>query len=183
MWRKKFFELTWVLAVLATGIYFLGRLSLQLYNGKFKLKETQSAAANTEAMPKPFAYQHAITIEVGFFRDRRTITTKQPVSLKKILQQISVTGSTIKTCLADGIENGHIVISNKSNYLVEQVQIQIDYLRSNGDIIFSKIISVNGLKPSSKSLVFVPHSKRGMLVKYKVMNIYIPLQNAGYNII
>ena len=96
----------------------------------------------------------------------------RPDKRKDIKKQIKLQATHYKTGVSDAISDVQLVIFNHSAYFVNQVVVEVNYIKSDGKIIETDTYQVRSLRPNSSQLLFVPHSKPGAKMKYKVKNIY-----------
>lgn len=183
MLSRKILVVVWVLATAITVICFTGIFTSQKFIARLRTNDAESRENNTGTSKKKSPYQDALIVEVGSVKEKHLKTLSEPASLKKILRQITITAINLKNELPGQSKHLHFVLSNKSDYQIEQVQIEIDYLHSNGDVLFSKTILVDDLLPASILKLTVPNCKPSHQIKYRVSNIYMPVQNSAYKIV
>ena len=117
-------------------------------------------------------YQNALVTE---FIPPAPVAEKKEVkasSPRAIRRQIKVTGNQYTVGYFGGIHGLQLKVNNGSDHFVNQVEVEIDYLKKNGDIIHTDSYRVMGMKPHSIHILAIPPTTKGVKVKYRILNIY-----------
>lgn len=96
----------------------------------------------------------------------------RPAKPKNIKKQIRVTANEYSTGLFGGINGLELTVANSSPHFVNQVEVEVSYLKPNGEVLHTESFPVKSLRPNSKQTISIPDSKRGKKVTYKVINVY-----------
>jgi hypothetical protein len=96
----------------------------------------------------------------------------KPAKPKDIRKQVRVSGSDYKVGFFGGINGLELTVSNNSPHYVNQAEVEVKFLKPNGDVVHAETYPVRALKPKSSQTISIPPSKRGVKVTYKVINIY-----------
>jgi len=115
-------------------------------------------------------YQNALVTEI--IPSKKTQKFFKPPKPKDIKKQIKLTGSHYTVGFFGGINGVELKVSNTSPHFVNQVEIELNYLEQNGEVIETDTYRIRGVKPNSSQTLMIPPNKRGVKVKYKIMNIY-----------
>lgn len=83
-------------------------------------------------------------------------------------QFISVTTSDYKTGFLGGIKDLKIIVKNLTEYSLDNAVVNVQYLRSNGDVFKTEEYTVNNIPPKSSQTVNAAGSRRGMKVQLKL---------------
>jgi len=161
-----------VLVGLITSVIFLGKIIAALAENVTISNETKVASANisTEAMAGR-DFQNAIVRELVFPAEKPK-TLPRPVKPKDIKKQIKLEATHYKTGISDASNDLQLIVLNQSAYFVNQVVIEVNYVKSNGKVIETDTYQVRSLRPNSSQMLFIPRSNAGAKMKYKIKNIY-----------
>jgi hypothetical protein len=96
----------------------------------------------------------------------------KPAKIQDIKKQVSLKGTQYTVGYFGGISGLKLTISNQSQHFVNRVELEINYLESNGDIIETDTYQIPALKPDSSQTLCVPPSQKGVKVSYRIMNVY-----------
>lgn len=164
-------KLSWVfvsIAILVTAFFIT-----KMVNGSDQVvmpkKPTASSGIN-EVLDNTENFQNALTREIIFVPD----STKKPpkkLSTNDLKKLLDVTNNDYKVGLFGGINDLELTIENNSNRLVDKIDIQVDYLKPNGDVIESETVSAKNIKPNGSKTISVPSSSRGVKIKHKILDI------------
>jgi hypothetical protein len=75
------------------------------------------------------------------------------------------------TGMFGGIRDLDIIVSNNTDVLINEVKVQVIFVRENGDIWDKGVATVNNLSPHSRKTVAVPDSKRGTSVRTAILSV------------
>ena len=70
-----------------------------------------------------------------------------------------------------GISNLEVLIYNQTDKTIEEVQVKVDYIKSNGGTYKSEMVSVTNIGPNSTKSVSAPSSDRGTSVQINIESI------------
>lgn len=70
-----------------------------------------------------------------------------------------------------GISNLLVVIYNRTDKSIDEVQVKVDYIKASGGLFKTENISVTNIGPNSNKSVSAPSSDRGTSVKMQIENI------------
>lgn len=70
-----------------------------------------------------------------------------------------------------GISNLEVVVSNSTDKKVDEVQVRVDYIKTNGGTFKTETVSVSNIPPNSTKSVSAPSSERGTSVRMNIESI------------
>lgn len=70
-----------------------------------------------------------------------------------------------------GIYDLSISVNNNSDYLIDEVKVQVIYIKANGDVWDTRIVDFNFLNPHTKNTIKVPDTERGTSIKHEIVSI------------
>lgn len=70
-----------------------------------------------------------------------------------------------------GISNLDIIVTNNTEYLLDEVNVNVDYIKDNGGIYKSEVVTVYNIPAKQDKSVSAPESDRGTSVEAKIQTI------------
>lgn len=70
-----------------------------------------------------------------------------------------------------GISNLDIIVTNNTEYLLDEVNVNVDYIKDNGGIYKSEIVTIYNIPAKQDKSVSAPESDRGTSVEAKIQTI------------
>ena len=70
-----------------------------------------------------------------------------------------------------GISNLDIIVTNNTEYLLDEVNVNVDYIKDNGGIYKSEIVTIYNIPAKQDKSVSAPESNRGTSVDAKIQTI------------
>lgn len=70
-----------------------------------------------------------------------------------------------------GITNLDIIVTNDTDYILDEVNVNIDYIKDNGEIYKSEIVTLNNIPAHQNKSISAPESKRGTSVEVRMDGI------------
>lgn len=70
-----------------------------------------------------------------------------------------------------GISNLDIIVTNNTEYILDEVNVNVDYIKDNGGIYKSEIVTVYNIPAKQDKSVSAPESDRGTSVETKIQTI------------
>jgi hypothetical protein len=71
-----------------------------------------------------------------------------------------------------GIFNLEITFTNNTDYVIDNVNVQIGYIQENGDYFKTETIQFTNVQPNTQETLPAPDSERGLSVDYQFTEIY-----------
>lgn len=86
-------------------------------------------------------------------------------------QFIAVNTSDYRTGFLGGIKDLQVIVRNQTEYQLDNVVVNVQYLRSNGDVFKSEQYTINNVPPKETRAVDAAGSRKGMKVVLKLVSI------------
>ena len=116
-------------------------------------------------------FQNAIVREIVLPAEKQKPLPK-PARLKDIKKQIKLQAGRNKNGVSASGNDLQLTVRNQSAYFVNQVVVEVNYLKSNGKVMETDTYQIKSLRPNSFQILSVPFCRHGLKMKYKVKNIY-----------
>lgn len=102
-----------------------------------------------------------------------TTEAKEPVKkkprLKELKKYLQVESNDYKVGVFGGINDLRLTIVNNSSYKLDKVVLQVDYLRPKGEPVETEKYTYFSIPAHGKKTLDIPPTKRGVKVKYRVV--------------
>lgn len=160
------------MALVAAGVAILILSGFLINKFFYQPEEVQIKASGTpaprtgEPVTNAENFQNALSKE--FIPEVKPKKIK-PKDLKKL---VAVETNEYHVRLLGGINDLKLTVQNYSEHLLDKVIIKVDYLKPKGEVVNSEVVTIKNIKPQDLKIVEVPPSKRGVKVKYTIMNVY-----------
>ena len=153
---KKLRLLITVGLILSAGI-----VAVIIYNMQTKtfVKDKVSGGGSAKDSPK------LITIE------KDPEVDKTQTIRNKITKYVTAYPSGFKKGAFGGISNLKIKVRNTSGYVIDDVEMQISYIQSNGKIFKTETVYCESINPRSSVIIDAPDASRGTDVSIKILAI------------
>jgi hypothetical protein len=96
---------------------------------------------------------------------------KRTVSSNHVTDQVSVSSNEYKKVAFGGIRNLELTVTNDSKYTLDNVIVELQYLKPNELPLKTENIEFRSVGPKSASTVRIPDTNRGIKVVYRILNI------------
>ncbi len=73
--------------------------------------------------------------------------------------------------LLGGISGLKIAVSNKSKFIIDEVLVEVKYIKSGGGVFKTENLRFNALKPNNTLSQYAPDSKRGIKIETNILSI------------
>jgi len=80
-----------------------------------------------------------------------------------------------------GISNLDITVSNKTNYIIDEVMVEVEYIKENGGIFNVEKLVMKNINPNDTKSIRAPDSNRGRTVRVSIKSIYSKQLNLCYD--
>jgi hypothetical protein len=84
---------------------------------------------------------------------------------------IHVSLNNYSTGLFGGVRNIRVIVNNSTDYLLDNVMVDVQYLKSDGSVFKTETVNINSIQPDSTISVPAPESRRGMSAKIQIRRI------------
>jgi hypothetical protein len=123
----------------------------------------------------PSSEVDAITGErIRKLRTGNSNTEEKPVdrnSKNSLHELVSVASNDYKRVAFGGIRNLQLTVTNNSRYELDNVIVELQYLKPSEEPLRTENIKFRGVAPNGSSTIKVPDTNRGIKVSYKIINI------------
>ena len=84
---------------------------------------------------------------------------------------VSVESNDYKRVAFGGIRNLYLTVTNKSKYTLDNVIVELQYLKPSEEPLRTENITFKSIAPNASSTIRVPDTNRGIKVNYRIINI------------
>ena len=95
--------------------------------------------------------------------------SRQPIS--NISGQVNVKANNYKQRAFGGIQNLELTVHNLSGFILDKVQVELQYLKPSEEPIKTEHIIFSSVAPGGSQTIKIPDYLRGVKVKYKITNV------------
>jgi len=88
-----------------------------------------------------------------------------------IYQNLVIKTNDYRKVFLGGITDLRITVSNTSKYIIDEVVVEVSYLKNNKELIKNETVKVQNLLPGAEATVVAPDSKRGARVDYRILQV------------
>ena len=105
--------------------------------------------------------------------ENNTDNNNTPVTPAKkgLWKQVNVKGNDYKVGTFGGIHDLQLTVVNNSNYLLDHVMVELQYLRPSDQPVKTNNIQFNNVPPNGSLTLGIPATNRGVKVVYKVIHV------------
>lgn len=96
---------------------------------------------------------------------------KKEAPAEKKAPTLAVSANDYKVGMFGGISNLELTINNPSAVAVNRATIEVEFLKPNGSVVKSEVLSVENISAGGTKKVQVPSSGRGVKINYRVVNV------------
>ena len=146
-----------VLAVLFIGISIASNNSEPTYNENGEFIGVDSAATSV--------------VDEERNRINEELTIKNRNYRNNIEQYVGANTNRYSYSELGGISNLDIIVTNNTEYLLDEVNVNVDYIKDNGGIYKSEIVTIYNIPAKQDKSVSAPESDRGTSVEAKIQTI------------
>jgi hypothetical protein len=116
-------------------------------------------------------YKNALLTEVIPVKDSVKKESKKIVRPRDIKKQLSIQGSEYKVGMLGGVSGLYLKVRNASPHSVDRITVAVQYMKPNGDVVHTDRFELEDIKPYGLKTLQVPDSKRGVKVKYSIVEV------------
>lgn len=85
--------------------------------------------------------------------------------------QVSVSSNDYKRVALGGIRNLELTVTNRSKYSLDQVTVELQYIKPNDQPVKTEMIQFKSISANESATVRVPDTNRGVRVEFKIVRI------------
>ncbi|WP_460567897.1 FxLYD domain-containing protein [Flaviaesturariibacter terrae] len=171
----------WILALFVCLVGGAGVVKKIIENGN-ALAHSPALAMATEPLPEQseehssgdadagFNYQNALKTET-VLPGEDAARSASNVSLRDLRRDVTLSTNSDKEGVFEGINDLQIRVHNNSGRTLDQVNLEVTFLKADGSLIRRETYSVNALAPGGDKILVVPPVRHGARVKYKLTGV------------
>ena len=133
-------------------------------------RTTPAVTKKQENKNLPVESKETIVIPTVHTENDKPVRTLE-VNRKSIFQKVSVENNKYKTGVLGGINNLELKLTNHSGFQLDEVEVNVRYLGSEGKVVKTQTVYFTNVAPGEHLSVRVPKSNRGVTVDYSVQKI------------
>ena len=169
-----------ILLVLLGGTAWMLKTAIDVFQGSgFDQAKATAAVAPLKILPEGVSplkegdavYQNALSREIV---PVDTLLEKKPVKkvpkLKELKKYLQIESNDYKVGVFGGISELQLTVINNSIHLLDKVVLQVDFLKPNGELLQTEKYTFFSIAPHAKKTLDIPPSRRGVKVKYKILD-------------
>lgn len=99
------------------------------------------------------------------------VKTRPAVKGHHLIEQVIVSSNDYKRVAFGGIRNLQLTVTNHSKYELDQVIVELHYLKPSEEPLRTENIRFNSIAPNESATVKIPDTNRGIKVSYKIISI------------
>jgi len=88
-----------------------------------------------------------------------------------VYQDVRVKANDYKKVFLGGISDLKITVNNGSRFVLDDVVVEVSYLKNNKEVFKTESLHFQSLLPGAEATVVAPDSKRGTAVSYRVQSV------------
>ncbi len=82
--------------------------------------------------------------------------------------------------LLGGVSEFKVAVGNQTPYILDQVDISIEYIRKNGEVYKTEIVTIENVNPNSYEMALAPSSINGVKIKVAISKVICAKMNFCY---
>ena len=86
-------------------------------------------------------------------------------------KQLTIQSNAFKVGVLGGISNLRLKLHNGSPHAIDKITLAIEYLKPNGNVLETGHYEMYSLQPFSTRSLNIPDTKRGVKIKYKIIEV------------
>lgn len=103
--------------------------------------------------------------------DRSSSPSSNERALAGLGSQVSVSSNDYKRVALGGIRNLELTVTNRSKYSLDQVTVELQYIKPNDQTVKTEMIQFKSVSANESATVRVPDTNRGVRVEFKIVRI------------
>lgn len=106
-------------------------------------------------------------------REKKTRNEKDgiPRSSEELSRLVSVNANEYKRAAFGGIKDLQLTVSNKSSFVLDQVLVELSYLKPSELPLTTETITFRSVAPNGSMTIKIPDNNRGIKVTYKIKQV------------
>jgi len=95
----------------------------------------------------------------------------EPKNKNSLHDLVSIASNDYKRVAFGGIRNLQLTVTNNSKYELDNVIVELQYLKPSEEPLRTENIRFRGVAPNGSSTIKIPDTNRGIKISYKIINI------------
>lgn len=104
-------------------------------------------------------------------KNRNEVENINAVSKEDISKLVSVKSNDYKRGAFGGIRDLQLTVTNDSKYILDNVTVQLQYLKPSEQPLISENVQFKAISPNGSLTISIPATNRGIKVAYKIIKI------------
>ncbi len=139
-------------------------------NSSARQRPVSNVSKKQEANLQPEEEKQSIVVPTVLTENDKPVRTLES-NRKAIFEKVTVENNKYKTGVLGGINNLELKLTNHSAFQLEEVEVDVKYLGSEGKVVKTQTVYFTNVAPGENLSVRVPKSNRGVTVSYSVRKI------------
>ena len=110
----------------------------------------------------------AISVDEDKDRINEELTIKNRNFRNNFEKYIKVSTNNYSYNELGGISNLDVIVTNETDYMLDEVNVNVDYIKDNGEIFKSEIVTINNIPAHQDKSASAPESNRGTSVEVRM---------------
>lgn len=142
-------------------------------SGKNKQATTPPVESGQEQEDPATNEQIQVAPTVEGAREKKTRDEKDgvPRSTEELSRLVSVNANEYKRAAFGGIKDLQLTISNRSSFVLDQVLVELSYLKPSELPLSTETITFRSVAPNGTMTIKIPDNNRGIKVSYKIKQV------------
>ncbi len=100
-------------------------------------------------------------------------TKEKELVVEKKAPSLGISANDYKVGVFGGISNLELSINNPSSTPIDKATVEVEFLKPNGSVVKSEILSVENISAGGVKRIAVPASSRGVKIRYRIVNVNV----------
>jgi hypothetical protein len=127
--------------------------------------------AEAKSKPKPAQKKKKVTDTVQVVQPEPVEEKEEPKPVIDIRPLVKLTSNEFKKKTLGGIKNLELTVKNDSPYDLDQVQVEVSYMKKNEKEVKKETVTFAGIRAHTSKTMSMPESNRGAKVNYRIIGI------------
>lgn len=103
-------------------------------------------------------------------KEEKKVVENETKPVIKAAPALSVSANDYKVGMFGGVSDLEITVNNPSSINIDKAIVEVEFLKPNGSVVKSQIVTIENIAPGGTKKVPVPASSRGVKVRYRVVS-------------
>lgn len=115
--------------------------------------------------------QRALNYVAANLDSLRLEAARKKAKPKNLKKYITLSANDYEVGFFGGISNLKLAVTNKSDFKIDKVMVEVSFLKPNGEVVKKQRLTVKSIPANGKKSITVPSTSRGVKVKYRIISI------------